>query len=73
MAPYDLASVSPAFNYDRIRNHDDKVLLARIAEYFDGFANADVDKVNSMLADDYRMSNIRKSQFIFSLIKYISF
>ena len=27
MAPYDLSSVSPAFNYDRIRNHDDKHLL----------------------------------------------
>lgn len=72
MPSYDLASVSPAFNYDRIRDHDDKVLLARIAEYFDAFANFDVDKTNSMVADDYRMSYIRKSQFPFSLIKYHS-
>jgi hypothetical protein len=50
-----------AFNNDRIRNHEDKVLLARINEYFGAFANADADKMNSMVADDYRMSDIRKS------------
>lgn len=49
------------FISDRIQNHDDKVLLARITEYFEAFANADADKMDSMVADDYRMSDIRKS------------
>jgi hypothetical protein len=56
-----MASPSPAFNNDRIRNHDDKALLARINEYFAAFADADADKMDSMVADDYRMSDIRKS------------
>ena len=56
-----MASTSSPFNDDRIRNHDDKVLLARITEYFEAFANADADKMNSMVADDYHMSDIRKS------------
>jgi hypothetical protein len=56
-----MSSSSPAFDNSRIRNHDDKVLLARITEYFEAFANADADKMNSMVADDYRMSDIRKS------------
>ncbi|KAJ5616404.1 hypothetical protein N7537_001518 [Penicillium hordei] len=53
-----MASTSSAFNNGRIRNHDDKVLLARITEYFEAFANADAEKMNSMVADDYRMSDI---------------
>ncbi|KAJ5778898.1 hypothetical protein N7457_006618 [Penicillium paradoxum] len=53
-----MASTSPAFNNVRIRDHEDKVLLARITEYFEAFANADADKMNSMVADDYRMSDI---------------
>ena len=56
-----MASTSSPFNDDRIRNHDDKVLLARITEYFEAFANADADKMNSMVADDYHISDIRKS------------
>lgn len=56
-----MASTSSAFNNSRIRNHEDKVLLARINEYFEAFAVADADKMNSMVADDYRMSDIRKS------------
>lgn len=53
--------MAPAFNNDRIRNHEDKVLLTRITEYFEAFANADADKMDSMVADDYRMSDIRMS------------
>ncbi|CAG7942972.1 unnamed protein product [Penicillium nalgiovense] len=53
-----MASTSSAFNNARIRNHDDKVLLARINEYFEAFANADAKKMDSMVADDYRMSDI---------------
>ncbi|OJJ56846.1 hypothetical protein ASPSYDRAFT_59317 [Aspergillus sydowii CBS 593.65] len=53
-----MASTSSAFNNSRIRNHEDKVLLARINEYFEAFAVADADKMNSMVADDYRMSDI---------------
>ncbi|CAG7916288.1 unnamed protein product [Penicillium olsonii] len=43
---------------DRIQNHEDKVLLERINEYFLAFAVADADKMNSMVADDYRMTDI---------------
>ncbi|KAJ6011671.1 hypothetical protein N7451_003083 [Penicillium sp. IBT 35674x] len=53
-----MASTSPAFNNARIRDHDDKVLLTRITEYFEAFANADADKMDSMVADDYHMSDI---------------
>jgi hypothetical protein len=55
-----MASPTPAFNNDRIRNHDDKVLLARINEYFGAFADGDAEKMDSMVADDYHMSDIRK-------------
>lgn len=55
-----MASTSSPFINDRIQNHDDKVLLARINEYFGAFANADAEKMNSMVADDYRMTDIRK-------------
>lgn len=61
-----------AFNNDRIRDHDDKVLLARITEYFEAFAQADAEKMNSMVAEGYHMSDIRKSYFPFSLINYHS-
>ncbi|OJJ04250.1 hypothetical protein ASPVEDRAFT_43712 [Aspergillus versicolor CBS 583.65] len=47
-----------AFNNDRIRDHDDKVLLARITEYFEAFAQADAEKMNSMVAEGYHMSDI---------------
>lgn len=50
-----------AFNNDRIKDHDDKVLLARITEYFEAFAQADAEKMNSMVAEGYHMSDIRKS------------
>ncbi|KAJ5456876.1 hypothetical protein N7530_012150 [Penicillium desertorum] len=53
-----MASPTPAFNNDRIRNHDDKVLLARINEYFGAFADGDAEKMDSMVADDYHMSDI---------------
>lgn len=56
-----MASTTSPFNNDRIQNHDDKVLLARITEYFGAFANGDAEKMNSMVADDYRMTDIRKS------------
>lgn len=56
-----MPSTSSAFNNSRIRNHDDKVLLERITEYFEAFANADAEKMDNMVADDYRMSDIRKS------------
>lgn len=56
-----MASTSSPFINDRIQNHNDKVLLARINEYFGAFANADAEKMNSMVADDYRMTDIRKS------------
>lgn len=56
-----MASTSPAFNNARIRNHEDKVLLNRITEYFEAFANADASKMDNMVADDYHMSDIRKS------------
>ena len=55
-----MGSTASPFNDARIRNHDDKVLLARITEYFEAFANADADKMDSMVADDYRMSDISK-------------
>lgn len=55
-----MTSLPSPFNDARIRDHDDKVLLARITEYFEAFANADADKMDSMVADDYRMSDIRK-------------
>lgn len=64
--------MSSAFNNDRIRNHDDKELLARINEYFGAFANADAQKMNSMVADDYHMTDIRKSSFPFTLLNYQS-
>ncbi|KAJ5809311.1 uncharacterized protein N7503_001529 [Penicillium pulvis] len=53
-----MASTSPAFNNARIRNHEDKVLLTRITEYFEAFANADATKMDNMVADDYHMSDI---------------
>ncbi|KAJ5564053.1 hypothetical protein N7513_000295 [Penicillium frequentans] len=53
-----MASTSPAFNNARIRNHEDKVLLNRITEYFEAFANADASKMDNMVADDYHMSDI---------------
>ncbi|KAF4763562.1 hypothetical protein N7455_009449 [Penicillium solitum] len=53
-----MASTTSPFNNDRIQNHDDKVLLARITEYFGAFANGDAEKMNSMVADDYRMTDI---------------
>lgn len=56
-----MASTSPAFNNVRIRNHDDKVLLARINEYFGAFADGDAQKMDTMVAEDYRMSDIGKS------------
>lgn len=66
-----MASTPSAFNNDRIRNHDDKILLARINEYFGAFSIADADKMNSLVADDYRMTDIRKSLFPFSLLDYL--
>lgn len=60
-----MPSTSSAFNSSRIQNHEDKVLLARITEYFEAFAHADAQKMDSMVAADYRMSDIRKS---FSLL-----
>lgn len=56
-----MAPTTSAFNNGRIRHHEDKVLLARISEYFEAFGNADAEKMNSIVADDYRMSDIRKS------------
>ncbi|OQD67945.1 hypothetical protein PENPOL_c003G05216 [Penicillium polonicum] len=53
-----MASTSPAFNNVRIRNHDDKVLLARINEYFGAFADGDAQKMDTMVAEDYRMSDV---------------
>ncbi|CAG7996547.1 unnamed protein product [Penicillium salamii] len=53
-----MTTTSSAFIKDRIENHEDKVLLARITEYFDAFANGDAEKMNSMVTDDYRMSDI---------------
>ncbi|KOS41953.1 hypothetical protein ACN38_g7180 [Penicillium nordicum] len=53
-----MAPTTSAFNNGRIRHHEDKVLLARISEYFEAFGNADAEKMNSIVADDYRMSDI---------------
>lgn len=61
-----------AFNNDRIKDHDDKVLLARITEYFEAFAQADAEKMNSMVAEDYHMSDIRTSYFPFSFLNHLS-
>lgn len=59
---------SPAFNSDRIQGHEDKVLLARISEYFAAFAVADAVKMDSMVAEDYRMTDIRMRHLSFLLI-----
>ncbi|KAJ5940390.1 hypothetical protein N7516_000558 [Penicillium verrucosum] len=53
-----MAPTTSAFDNSRIRHHEDKVLLARISEYFEAFGNADAEKMNSIVADDYRMSDI---------------
>ncbi|KAJ5652423.1 hypothetical protein N7507_009849 [Penicillium longicatenatum] len=50
--------MAPAFDNSRIRDHEDKALVDRISEYFEAFGNADADKMNSMVADDYRMTDI---------------
>lgn len=52
--------MSAPFNSDRIADHPDKVLLARISEYFAAFAVADAVKMDSMVAEDYHMTDIRK-------------
>jgi hypothetical protein len=61
-----MTSTHYAFNNDRIRDNEDKVLLERINEYFGAFSVADADKMNSMVADDYHMTDIRKSSFLSS-------
>ncbi|KFY33234.1 hypothetical protein V494_07795 [Pseudogymnoascus sp. VKM F-4513 (FW-928)] len=53
-----MGSTYTAFDDSRIRNHPDKALLSRIGEYFEAFATGDYDKMNDMVADDYRMSDI---------------
>lgn len=52
---------SPAWNNTRIQNHDDKVLLARLDHYFNAFVSADAQGLESIMADDYHMTDIRKS------------
>jgi hypothetical protein len=64
--------MAPAFNNSRVRDHGDKLLVARVSEYFEAFANADADKMDSMVAPDYRMSDICKSCSIFSLLNHYS-
>ncbi|KFY12460.1 hypothetical protein V492_03865 [Pseudogymnoascus sp. VKM F-4246] len=56
-----MGSTYTAFDDSRIRNHPDKELLSRIGEYFEAFATGDYDKMNDMVADDYRMSDIFKT------------
>jgi hypothetical protein len=58
---YHTYNMAPAFNNARIADHEDKLLLARIDEYFEAFAVADAKKMDSMVAEDYRMSDIGKS------------
>lgn len=55
------SSASPAWNNTRIQNHDDKVLLARLDQYFNAFVSADAQGLESITADDYHMTDIRKS------------
>lgn len=56
-----MALAPPAFDGSRVQHHHDKVLLARIGEYFEAFASGDYDKMDAMVADEYRMSDICKS------------
>jgi hypothetical protein len=55
-----MTSTSHAFDDTRIQHHHDKVLLSRISKYFEAFATGDYDKMNDMVADEYRMSDICK-------------
>ncbi|KAJ5094694.1 hypothetical protein N7456_010555 [Penicillium angulare] len=53
-----LSSNSPAWNNARIKNHDDKALLARLDQYFNAFVTADSQGLDDIMADDYHMTDI---------------
>ncbi len=58
----------PSSDNSRIKNHPDKYLLYRINGYFYAFTAGDKEAMDSMWAENYTMTDIRKNPNTFCLL-----
>lgn len=52
-------SINRAFDDSRIKNHEDKLLLSRINEYFLTFATGDYQGMSDLQAEEFHITDIR--------------
>ena len=58
----------PSFDTSRIEDYPDKLLLARISEYFIAFTTGNFDGMSDLESDDFHITHIRKSSFTLTLV-----